>query len=1115
MKQHKNNKCSGASLSDGQDLLIVQWLFEKSHYKIIWLKFIILFLFFNFHSAFSTTLHVPDDYPTIQEGIDFSENGDTVLVAPGMYVENINYNGKSIVVTSSGGALSTIIDGDQEDSVVIIESGEDSTTVLSGFTIKNGYSWPGWSGSTEDYKGGGIKVYDSRPILKDLIILDNFANSPAWEFPNCGGGISCASSEGVLIQNVIVKNNETYGTFSGGGGICVFDATVEIENALIEDNIGNFFLGGGIYSEFGSNLTVRNSIIRNNSSGNGGGIYHSNGSLSLTDVIIEQNAGDSGGGGLRIGGGDIDFENVTITGNTAQYGGGLYVSCDNFNMKNSRIHSNYSNIGGGIYFSGGNNYIFDPIDRSSIYTNSASTGRDLYANESLFIEMVLDTFTVLIPDDTYATPIDNFTFDIQNLIYETIAADLYVAVDGDDNNSGLTSDDPFKTIENALTFIESDSLNPYNIYLADGVYGPSTNGEEFPIYLKSYISLIGESVNSTILDGENTTDGVILGFHQNLPALENITIRNASSNYGGGIYCINTDLNMENINIYNCSAYHGGGIRLSQSQVNAVNLEITNCSAQDRGGAIYITSDNGSIFTDGVISGNSAGNGGGIFCANQSEFYNYQITENTAVEYGGGIYIVETYDHTLLSNCIINYNNAGKYGGGMYSNHWANPILENTDFLFNSAGTSGGGIFCNYTSPEFDSENRCTIYGNTAPRGMDIFGDFTGSNVMVAFLDTFSTTLPTTDFYAKPVNKIELNILHGLEELVNSDLYVSSDGDDSNSGLTMDDPLLTIHTAYSKIFADSLNPHTIFINEGLYSSEITGELFPIYPISYTTLSGVSSNETKLDAGNHSNVILINEVDGIILKDVTIQHGNSTYGGGIYCYKSNPVLENLIIRENYAVYGGGIMLYGSDPIITLTEISNNLAINGGGVYSYYYSEPVFEHVTVVNNSGEINGGIFNNQNSYYLTISNSILWNDGDEISGSGSEETITVTYTDIENGWVGVGNIDSDPLFTDPVNGDFTLQPNSPCIDAGDPTSPLDPDGTVVDMGAYFFDQGVGCSDLLGDLNWDESVDILDVVLLVGCILEMEDNCNCGDLNGDENIDVLDVVLLVNIILEG
>jgi len=76
--------------------------------------------------------------------------------------------------------------------------------------------------------------------------------------------------------------------------------------------------------------------------------------------------------------------------------------------------------------------------------------------------------------------------------------------------------------------------------------------------------------------------------------------------------------------------------------------------------------------------------------------------------------------------------------------------------------------------------------------------------------------------------------------------------------------------------------------------------------------------------------------------------------------------------------------------------------------------------------------------------------------------SVTATYSDIQGGWYGTGNIDADPLFADPANGDFHLSwanfpipddTKSPCIDAGDPNSPFDPDGTIADMGAFYFNQ--------------------------------------------------------------
>ena len=89
----------------------------------------------------------------------------------------------------------------------------------------------------------------------------------------------------------------------------------------------------------------------------------------------------------------------------------------------------------------------------------------------------------------------------------------------------------------------------------------------------------------------------------------------------------------------------------------------------------------------------------------------------------------------------------------------------------------------------------------------------------------------------------------------------------------------------------------------------------------------------------------------------------------------------------------------------------------------------------------------------------------------------------------GEGNIDADPQFTDPENGDFSLQSNSPCIDAGDPNSPLDPDGTRADMGAYYYHQEaiLGCTNPNAD-NYNPDANEDDG----SCCVELWGECyNC------------------------
>ena len=199
--------------------------------------FLVLIVYTSCPPLTAKIIEIPSaNYPTMQSGIDSAQHGDTVLVQPDRYFENINFNGKNIVVGSlyiTTGDTSyisqTIIDGNESGCVVVFENGEDSTACLSGFTITNGY------GFADENQGAGIScLNNSSPILTDLIIEYNEVASGS----NGGAGILSISKSKPQLQNLIFRDNESKGC-NGGAIRCVDSSNVTISNS--KNNKNQFF----------------------------------------------------------------------------------------------------------------------------------------------------------------------------------------------------------------------------------------------------------------------------------------------------------------------------------------------------------------------------------------------------------------------------------------------------------------------------------------------------------------------------------------------------------------------------------------------------------------------------------------------------------------------------------------------------------------------------------------------------------------------------------------------------------------------------------------------------------------------------------------------------------
>ena len=210
-------------------------------------------------------------------------------------------------------------------------------------------------------------------------------------------------------------------------------------------------------------------------------------------------------------------------------------------------------------------------------------------------------------------------------------------------------------------------------------------------------------------------------------------------------------------------------------------------------------------------------------------------------------------------------------------------------------------------------------------------------------------------------------------------------------------------------------------------------------------------------------------------------GPVTTKGGAVRWTSNGTVrfDQCTFLDNASDYGGAVFLNGSShPYASDTEFyrclftENQSDLLGGAlsINSNQDVEPIrLVHCTVTGNSSAYEGGGIDLGS--YCTVTNTIVWGNfattsDPEILDRGYSGD--VTYSDIGGGWPGTGNIDADPLFADPVSGDFKLQPTSPCVDAGDPNSERDYDGSPADLGAYRLNPVDADTDDDGILDTDE-----------------------------------------------
>jgi len=279
-------------------------------------------------------LLVPSQYSTIQGAIDAAADGDTITVATGQYIENLNFEGKAITLTSTNPqdpdiVEATIIDANDLDIGVAFWSFEGSDSVLTGFTITNGTNSFGY--------GGGIYCNSTSPTISYCVIENNTVQ-------NSGGGIYLDSSD-AIIEYCTIRNN----TADHAGGVAINDGYPIFRFCTIENNTGKTGNAGGIYYGGDGELTLSDCTFTGNTAKHGGGVNIWRGTALIQRCLIQDNSATSNGGGIYNFESETTIRLCTLRENTTYNGGAIFLQKSESEIYNCLLTGNEATNGGGIY----------------------------------------------------------------------------------------------------------------------------------------------------------------------------------------------------------------------------------------------------------------------------------------------------------------------------------------------------------------------------------------------------------------------------------------------------------------------------------------------------------------------------------------------------------------------------------------------------------------------------------------------------------------------------------------------------------------------------------------------------------------------------------------------
>lgn len=453
-------------------------------------------------------------------------------------------------------------------------------------------------------------------------------------------------------------------------------------------------------------------------------IYSNIQGIVVRGFSITNGKSTGGGGGVSLStNSSSSIVNCNIYGNKARLGGGVLALQCSTSLSGVNIYDNYAyNSGGGLYingYMGTVNVTFDPVNRCSIYNNTAGSGQDIVAQSiSNDLYIYLDMFSISTPNTYYATTFQTTGGDYQLFIdaqrahHQETNCDLYVSTEGNDTNDGLSPATALKTIKTAIYRIASDSLNPKTVHILPGTYSRTTNQQLFPISLKQFVNVVGAGIDETQIIGEQDPAypsinyyplRVFSSLNQTNSGLKDLSITSTNSTNSCALWGHKEiSLSLTNLRIYNLSPRNNAVIDFT----NFVNGLWDNVLVED-----IVTNSMGLVYNNGSFTGTIRNcvfrnivstmvdpvisaypliwmTLGQNFTLENTIFSNLSMQDNDsqAIQFGG-MYNPPSQPQYTIQNCLFSNINCMERGLILYGE--AYPLINITNCTF--AGQNGLG----------------------------------------------------------------------------------------------------------------------------------------------------------------------------------------------------------------------------------------------------------------------------------------------------------------------------------------------------------------------------------------------------------------------------------------